>query len=532
MKTMVMRLAASFLAAILMLCASVPAFSHAQLLTTEPTANAVLQSEPQSVRLVFNEPVTPLAIALVSANGASRDLLDQTVGGENLMVTLPPEIGEGTHVLSWRVVSVDSHPVAGSLVFSVGEASGTADLPAVETTRETALALWLSKTLVFAALFIGTGGAIFSLAAPLSGPSWRIALSMSALGLALAPLSLGLHGADAMGLAPGSLLTETAWATGFATTYGTTMLLLLATFGLSMLVLLLPALTWIAWPAWALAAVSLAISGHAGAADPQWLTRVAVALHIGGILFWVGALVPLWYWLRESNDAANRALARFSRFIPFAVAPIVVSGLVLAVVQLGAPGPAWLTAYGYILTAKLGLLVVLFGLAVWNRAQLTGPALAGQLQARYRLRQSIRLELLIVVFVLALAAGWRFTPPPRAIAVADATQALMSQPLYAHAMDDKVMADITLTPGRAGPVVVEILVTDMAGSPFEPIGVDLTFNAPSLGIEPFKASSQLVDGIWRVEDQTIPLAGLWDITLDIRIDRFTLSRIGAEIEVP
>lgn len=532
MKTLTRRLAALLLIALLTLCGNVSAFAHAQLLSTDPAANAVLESEPQTVSVVFNEPVTALAISLVSASGASRDLLAETVSGETLVVTLPTDIGQGTHVLSWRVVSIDAHPIAGSLVFSVGAVTGTATPQVAEFSRLTIFSLWLSKALLFSALCVGIGGAIFSLAAPLPDAGRRIAIGASALGLVLAPLSLGLHGADAMGLSPDALISATSWSAGFMTSYGLTALMLLVAFALALLALLAVPLAWLSWIAWLLAAVSLAISGHAGAADPQWLTRTAVTLHIGGILFWAGALIPLGFWMGDQSEASNLSLARFSRFIPFAVAAIVMSGVALAIIQLGAPGPSWLHPYGYILAAKLALLVVLFGLAIWNRFRLTDAALAGQLQARHHLRQSIRVEVVLVLLILALAAGWRFTPPPRALAAADAAQALLSQPLYAHAMDNKVMADITLTPGRSGPVVIDIVTTDMSGTLIEPLGVDVTFDAPSLGIEPFKASAVLVEGTWRIEGQTIPLPGVWDLTLDIRIDRFTLSRIGAEVEIP
>ena len=40
-----------------------------------------------------------------------------------LTVDVPDTLEEGTYVVSWRVVSADGHPVAGSLTFSVGQPS-------------------------------------------------------------------------------------------------------------------------------------------------------------------------------------------------------------------------------------------------------------------------------------------------------------------------------------------------------------------------------------------------------------------------
>ncbi len=523
------RLAASILAALLVLASAVPAFAHAQLLSSEPAANALLAEPPDTLSLVFNEPVSPLVISLVAPDGGATDLTAQTSSGEALTVHLPPDLGQGSHVLSWRVVSVDAHPVAGALVFSIGSVTGlAADLP--EASRATAILLWASKAVLFGALFLGLGGAIFALAAPLPERIKVLIGSLNGLGLIAAPLSLGLHGADALGLDPDGVLRASAWATGYATSYGPTTLLLITGFALGLVSLArFRLLALVAWP---IAAIALAISGHAGAAEPRWLTRTAVILHIGGILFWVGALLPLLFWMRLREEKADRALRQFSRFIPFAVAPILISGLVLAFVQMGPPGPAWVTAYGIILAVKLGLLVALLGLAIWNRFRLTGPALADDIKARYRLRKSILCEIGLVLVILALAAGWRFTPPPRAITAAESAQAALAVPAYAHAMDDKVMADIVVTPGRAGPVTIEISVIDTDGAQIDPASVDLTLSAPDLGIEPLKVPARFVDGFWRVDEQIIPLPGLWEMVLDIRIDRFTLARIGTDITLP
>lgn len=521
------RLSALMLALLLGLFAAQPALAHAQLLSSQPGPNAVLAEAPDVLQLVFNEPVSALVITLVAPDGGSTDLTANTTGGETLAVHLPDGLGHGTHVLSWRVVSVDAHPVAGSLVFSIGTATGSGAPEIPTTSGATSVLLWASKTGLFIALFLGLGGTVFALAAPLPPAARRPLAGLALVGLVAAPLSLGLHGADALGLPPDAILSGAAWATGFATSYGITVLLLAAAFALAFLSLFIMPL--LAWPAWALAGISLAISGHAGAADPQWLTRPAVTLHIAGILFWAGALLPLWLWLRRRDEASNQALARFSRFIPFAVAAILASGIALAIVQLGAPGPAWLTPYGFILAAKLALLLLLFTLALWNRVKLTRPALAGEVQARHRLRRSILVEIALVLGIFALASGWRFTPPPRALAAAEAAQASLSVPAYAHAMDDRVMADIVVTPGRAGPVNIAISVIDPAGTPLEPASVDLTLGSPALGIEPFSASATLTDGIWRVTGQTIPLPGLWELILTIRLDRFTQSRIGTDI---
>lgn len=519
-------------AAIFLLVLSAPqlAFAHAQLLGSEPAENALVETAPESVRLQFNEPVSPLTTKLIGPDGAALDLTGASVGGETLTVTLPADLGRGTQVLSWRVVSTDGHPVGGTLIFSIGEITGAAKVEA-SGDRMVAIALWLGKAVLYLCLFVGIGGALFGAVATLPGPARRVSLVSSGLGLVLAPLSMGLQGLDALALPLTAIGDANAWSTGFATSYGATTLVLGLAFAISIAALALPGklAAVLGVLAGAVAALSLALSGHASAANPQLLTRPAVFLHIAGILFWLGALIPLWFWLRERSEPADKALAAFSKVIPFAVAPLVLSGLVLALIQMGLPGPAWLTPYGGILASKLALLAVLFGLAIWNRMGLTAPALAGNAMARYRLRRSIVIEMILVVIILGLVAGWRFTPPPRAIAAAPA---VVAEPLMEHLIDGQTMVMLTLTPGQAGPVDAEIFVGDLTHAPKDATAVSLILSAPELGIEPIRRDAVEADGLWRVEGLTIPVAGTWQVETEVRLSRFELARPRAEITIP
>lgn len=518
------------LALLLALLVPAQAWAHAQLLSTDPADNAVLASSPQALHLYFNEPVTPLAMSLIGSDGVSTDLLAATTGGETVTVTLPEAGYQGTQVLSWRVVSTDGHPIGGSLVFSVGAVTGAAAPASADPA--VAIALWAGKAVLFIALFVGIGGAVFSSLAPPPATAEKTAIGLAIISLPALALTLWLQGLDALGL-PLLSSDPRILSTGFATSYGMTAVAAGLGLLLALVALCLPRGRWafcLAWLALVVAALSLALSGHASAASPQWLTRPAVFLHIAGIIFWIGALLPLWLLLRDPGEGASRALAQFSRFIPFAVAAILVSGVTLATIQLGWPGPHWLAPYGLILLAKLCLLAMLFCLTVWNRFGLTAPALAGDVTARGRLRRSIALEALLVLLILGLVAGWRFTPPPRALAAVEA--AIPAEPLWIHLMDDKTMAMISIAPGQAGPVALDIWLTDIEGLPISALDVSVTLSEPDLGIEPFKRAAIESDGVWRVEGLTIPVSGAWRLELDIRASRFELVRLEELVDIP
>lgn len=518
-----------------LLLASAPqqAWAHAQLIATSPVEGAVLDGALNVVSLEFNEPVTPLAIKLIGADGAALDVLDQTTGGSSVVVSLPETLGEGTQVLSWRVVSTDGHPIGGSLVFSIGHATGSADL--IPTSDPTVIGLlWASKALFFLALFVGVGGAVFRSMADVPRQARGVSTGLSIVGLLLAPATLGLQGLDALGMPINGFFDPDAWRAGWSTSYGATALVAWLAFSLSIPALLLKAprtAKVLGFLGGVLAALSLSLSGHASAAEPQWLTRPAVFLHITGILIWIGALLPLWILLREKSDTSDRALASFSRVIPFAVAPLVLSGFVLAVIQMGAPRPQWLSPYGFILGAKLALLIALFALALANRLWLTAPALAGEARAQLRLRRSIAAEVLIVLVILGLVAGWRFTPPPRALAEIS-EPVVVAEPIMTHLMDDTMMAMLTISPGSAGPVRLDITMTDFDGEEVAAQSVTVTLSAPDLGIEPFKREAVQTDDGWLIDAITIPLAGAWLIDVDVRVSRFSLKKLRGEELIP
>ncbi|MGO4841593.1 copper resistance protein CopC, partial [Rhizobiaceae sp. 2RAB30] len=88
---------------------SVPALAHATLIRSEPVDGSVVASTPERFTLIFSEPVSPLVLKLIDPGGESRALTDYRVEGEEVGVAVP-SLGEGTHVLSWRVVSADGHP--------------------------------------------------------------------------------------------------------------------------------------------------------------------------------------------------------------------------------------------------------------------------------------------------------------------------------------------------------------------------------------------------------------------------------------
>jgi copper transport protein len=502
------------------------ALAHAALVRAVPADGSVVATAPETISLTFTEPVAPLVLTLVRPDGARIALDRFALRDSTLDVTVPDRLGEGTYVLSWRVISEDGHPVAGSAVFSIGApAAGAQPRDSNPTDLVVDGALWLAKVALYLGLFVGIGGAFF--VHWIGGPA-RAARWAMASGLVAAGLSVGLQGLDALGLSLSGLMQGEAWTAGLKTTYGTTALVagLALAAGLASFALSGWAGRMLSLAALVAVGVALAASGHASAAHPQWLTRPAVFLHVVAIAFWIGALLPLGLLLREGGPSATAALARFSRAIPFAVAPLVVAGIVLAVIQVGEPAALWTTAYGRVLLAKLALLVALFGLAAINRWRLTGAAAAGEAWARKRLVRATAVELVLAVAIFGVVATWRFTPPPRAL------QAAAAAPASVHIHTAKAMAEVTITPGHAGPVSAKISVLTGDFGPLDAKEVTLALSDPAAGVEPIKRpATKSADGTWQVDGLTVPVPGHWDVDVAILLSEFELVHLRDAVDI-
>lgn len=89
----------------------------------------MLDTAPGQVVLTFSESARALAVHLIDASGKQTSLTDESLtAGERIIIKLPPGLPDGTQVLTWRAASSDGHPVAGSVVFSIGDTSQTPPL--------------------------------------------------------------------------------------------------------------------------------------------------------------------------------------------------------------------------------------------------------------------------------------------------------------------------------------------------------------------------------------------------------------------
>jgi copper transport protein len=535
---------ACFIALLIVVAHAGEACAHASLLKASPADGAVVPVAPQALSLTFNEPVSPLVIRLIGPDGAP--IVPRTVVGEDntVTVTAPANLQRGTHVLSWRVISADGHPVGGSLMFSIGAPSAQ---PAAEADsradRGVRAVLWAVRVVLYVGLFAGIGGAFFCawIADPVSrrrSQPWLLVLL--AAGLVAAPASVALQGVDALDLPLSGVTQKVSWETGLETSYGLTAIAaafaLFAGFfacvaesariarGLALLGLLGVGL-------------ALSLSGHASTAQPQLVSRPALFLHAVCVAFWIGALLPLALGVRDAGKRAAPSgvgeVRRFSNAIVPVVVLLVLTGLWLAFVQLDRIDALWTTSYGQVLACKLAAVIALFALAAANRYWLVPKFESSGGAAARRFAISIAFELIIALMILGLVALWRFTPPPRALA-ADA-------PVSVHIHGEKAMAQIEIERAKPQSPQASVLVLDGAFQPLAAKEVTLVLANPAAGIEPIRMNATRADSSggaeantssWRIGDLRIPVAGRWNLRVEILISDFEKRIIEDTITLP
>src|SRR6516225_1668226 len=154
-------LGARLIALLIALAPANEACAHASLVKAVPADGAVMPLPPATLTLTFNEPVSPLVVRLIGPDGAPIAPTAVTAQDTTVTISAPPALRRGTHVLSWRVISADGHPVGGSLMFSIGARSSAAQ-PENLADRSVRAALWAGRVVIYVALFVGAGGAFFA----------------------------------------------------------------------------------------------------------------------------------------------------------------------------------------------------------------------------------------------------------------------------------------------------------------------------------------------------------------------------------
>jgi copper transport protein len=396
------------------------AHAHATLIRATPAAGAVLLSPPETVRLLFDEPldISVSRVAVVDAGGR-----DHTVSvaldphDVHALITRLPTLADGAYRVEWSTVSADGHAVSGSYVFRVGREAARAPAPPTSRSagprpaRPGAIATAVGFRAVGDLLVAVTGGlllfgVLFGLW-PRQAKRARTAVVATAV---LTPIALAAHDvAWASSSAPSGIAAGVWMHAMLGTGQGELELVRLV---LALLVVWALVLLRRDVVALSLSALLLCCTGGVGHALVMYpgLALPLKAAHCLAMAAWIGGLC--WILLREggADGVFLREVQQVSSVALIAVLIIATSGLGMAATFLPMTRPSLLASrYALLLALKvLGLLVLAaFG---WINRQHRMPRLAAD-GASLPLRRSVRYEVVVMLVVFALGAWLSYTSP-------------------------------------------------------------------------------------------------------------------------
>ncbi|MCB7135609.1 copper resistance CopC/CopD family protein [Cellulosimicrobium marinum] len=545
-----------------------PAAAHAVLVGTDPEDGTVLDAPPDDLTITFNEPVQAVdgGTTVLAADGTPVDVAVSSVDAA-LVVTPADELADGTYVVSWRVISLDSHPVAGAFTFSVGAPSATSvEARVAEPSAALVAVRAVDQSAVYLGTFLVAGLVVFELlvlhATPGAMPRLRsrlrrvrtVGLAVGAVGLVL---SVPLTPAWQAGRGLDAVLDPATWRTGL--TSDTALAAALGLAGLLCAALLTPRAareTRALWPAGvalggaALALGALALVGHTRTFGPTVLVVAADVLHVVAGAVWLGGVVGLALVLARSAQVDARRAAvtvtRFSALGAWVVLALAVTGLLLGWRILGTLDALVSTAYGQALLVKVGVALCIVAVAAWNRYRLV-PSFAARTErgtagtggsgadahASHRLGRTVAVEAGLLVVVLAVTGVLVSRSPVDGTAAAapSAEETAPAGVEVTEPLGDGTV-QVRVTPGVVGVNALEIVLLDADGAPLEPTAdpvVTTTLAEPALG--PF--SHELVNtgpGAYEAP-LDLPLAGSWTLTLNVRTSKYESPIVEIPLEV-
>jgi copper transport protein len=526
------------LAAFMLCVTAAQADAHAVLLETTPQNNQSLTASPAEIRFVFNEVVTPVSVQLLDASAkrvegtGSVTAIDATVH-----LKLPQSLPIGIYIASYRVISADSHPVSGSLVFGIGLdplANPVATRVGTAPDAPYWQAIGVLLRLVFdGSLLIAAGGILFQILIPShigSESTNRLlfgAATTATISAVLLPVVLG---AQLMAEPLTAFWHFSVWHTGVATSLGASMAIAIT----GLLLIVVGTMTndrgmglAIAVPGALIALAAFSLGGHAATAEPIWLSAPLLYLHTLCVAYWIGALIPIDRQLRAQPTTVSAPMVRRFSYHAVSIVPIaILCGIVIAGIQLRSFSALVTTAYGQRLFIKMGLVGALLLAAACNKFVLSRALARGRQNAAAYLRCLIRAELALIAAILAMTVLLSQSVPPRE--KANAMQAGVS----AMVMEGDRMAMIDVAPGRPGPNRLAIQLTNNDSTPLDPLSVTVWLGNPALGIEPMKFTPEKENaGRYVVPAAIFPVSGNWTVTVETVVTDFDETNFTADAPI-
>jgi len=517
-----------------------PASAHAVLTGTTPAAGVTLPTAPATVTLTFSEAVraVPGKIRVIAPDGSRADRDTPTIAGGVVTIPLRSGTPNGTYLVSYRVISADSHPVSGGFSYSVGAPSATPDLPEEGGTDPVVgVLLPVGKYLGYAGLVLLVGPVLVLLALWPQRLSRREPARLAWLGVGLVGLSTLL-----------ALLLQAPYTTGsslagiagsdlgdvIGSPFGTAMLVRLAALAAAAL-LLRPVLRGDSSVAdrgllAILAVVGLAtwpISSHPSASPVPLVSVLADAAHLASMAVWLGGLVMLLFFLlRQANETELEAiLPIWARWAALAVVVLLIAGSLQALIEIGTPRALIDTTYGRLVLAKIGLFAGVLAVAAYSR-KLVRQRIGAQRPGS--VRKAVSAELAITAVVLAVTTVLVQTTPGR---TAEANSQVSGSG-YASTLDSNLYSlQVQIDPAKVGPNSIHLYAYTKDGQPQPVAEWKATAALPSAGVEPIDIPLLKILDYHSIGELALTVPGDWEFRFTLRTSEIDQATVIATVPV-
>jgi len=579
--------AALVLAALALFALPAAAHGHAVLQSTEPLSGATEKRPPEQIAFKFSEPVEGSFGAIRVFGRAGRRVDSGEVfhpGGRRpeLAIKLEPGLDKGSYTATYRVISADSHPVAGGLVFSYGRASATGATVSELLAQQgqagevTQVAFGVARGVQYASIALAVGTVFFLIAIWLpalalvagAGELWRraserfaararrVMLLAVVAGVLSSAAGIVLQGATAAGVsfwsALDSTIIEEVLDTRFGTVWGIRALvwlgfgaLLLGTLSAARRPVLRPAsvgatglaparisrtaLVLLAIPL-GFMVISPALAGHASLEKPSAVLVPANAVHVLGMSIWVAGLVLLLFVLPGSTrllerpDRTRLLAATLSRFSPVAfvaVLAILATGLVQSWFEVEKLDNLIDTAFGRAALIKFGLLVgPLMALGAYNQRRLLPRLRRAAAEGATPGRDGFLLRRSIRTEVALLAVVLGVTA---ALVSYAPSGSVSSGPQSVTASFGPADLQLTVDPARVGPNEMHVYLTDkQTGAQYDRVKeFDVSLVLPAEKLGPLEAETRKAGpGHYVMNGALFGVAGEWEVKVTARVSEF------------
>ncbi|HVB96620.1 MAG TPA: copper resistance protein CopC [Chloroflexota bacterium] len=534
------------------------ASAHANLVRSNPPANATLATSPASVQLWFSEALEPSfsQVVVYDTNQQRVDAGDSHVDPNDplsLIVRLKPNLPKGTYAIAWVTQSkVDGHIVRGIVPFGVGVtsvaptprltssvASGAVSGSPLEMALRWLILLAVTALIGSFAFWIVQETAGLPIEFPqqqAAVASWLLFLIGNIIFL-LNQASIAT-GSSLLGAIGGPVL-QVAIQTQYGRYWILRMLL-----GLAVGAILLIRRTDDKMPGvrrldqlgvFVGGAMLLTVSLTSHSAAIGALTPLGVAtdwLHLAATTVWVGGLLQFAVLMPallrrgpglELSHALGVLVPRFSVVAGASLGVVGLTGLAEALIHVGTVANLLDNGYGQALLVKIFLILPLIALAAVNhfvilpgfkqgRAATTPSVLTYVHALGGTFRWTARFELLFAVAVIAAAGVMTSLSPPQQFASSG------SGPFNETALAGDLQVNLLLNPGRPGPNTYQVEVRDANGqlaADAQQVRIRFTFLDQNLGVTEVVLKQQ-GSGRFAGQSSDLAVAGRWEAEVDVR----------------